>query len=117
MAVPGVTIAGDLALDQLLGEARVLHLVADRDAVAALDQAGDVALGRVVGDAAHGDGLPLLLVARGEGDLQLARRGDGVVVEELVEVPQPEHQQGAGDLLLDGVILPHERRGGVRAHA
>ena len=107
--------AGDFAPDQFLGHARVFHLVADGDAEAFLDQARNVALGRVIGHAAHRDGLTLFLVARGEGDFELAGGGDGVFKEELVEVAQAEHQQGAGNLLLDGVVLPHQRRGGLSA--
>ena len=105
--------AGDLALDEFLGEPRVLHLVADGDAVSFLDEARDVAFGGMVGDAAHGDGRALFLVARGEGDFELAGGGDGVLEEELVEIAQAEHEQGLGHLLLDAVVLPHERRGGV----
>ena len=105
--------ARDLALDQFLGELGVFHLVADGDAVALLDEARDVAFGRVVRHAAHRDGRALFLVARGERDFELARRGDGVFEEQLVEIAQAEHQQGVGHLLLDAVVLPHQRRGGV----
>ena len=86
--------AGDLALDQLLGQLGIFHLVADGDAIALLDQARDVAFGGVVGDAAHGNGRALFLVARGERDFELARGSHGVFEEELVEIAQAEHQQG-----------------------
>ena len=66
--------------------------------------------------AAHRNGRAFFLVARGQGDFEFARRSDGVLHEEFVEVAQAEHQQGVGDLLLDGVVLPHQRRGGVGAH-
>src|SRR5271165_3818179 len=102
--------ARDLAPDQLLASAGLFHLVAQRDAIAFLDQASEIAFKRMIGHAAHGDGLPFFLVARGESDLQFARRYDGVLVEELVEIAQAEQQQSVGCLLLDGVILPHERR-------
>ena len=36
---------------------------------------------------------------------------DRVFEEELVEIAQPEHQQRARNLLLDRVVLPHQRRG------
>ena len=48
--------AGDLALHQLLRHRRIFHLVADGDAVALLNQPRDIAFGRMVGHAAHGDG-------------------------------------------------------------
>src|SRR5436190_8082266 len=50
----GCDDAGDLALDELPGDLGVFYLIADGDAVAALDQSRDVAFGGVVGDAAHG---------------------------------------------------------------
>ncbi len=96
---------------QFLGQARILHLLADRDLESLADQLGDVAFGRVMGHAAHGDGDAFFLVARGEGDLQFARGQDGVVKEKLVEISQAKEQQGAGMLFLDGGILPHQRSG------
>ena len=81
--------------------AGLFHLIADGDAIALADQTRDVAFGRMIGHAAHGDGRAFFLVARGEGDFEFARGGDGVVEEELVEIAQAEHQQSARDLLLD----------------
>ena len=108
--------ARDLALHQGLHELGVFHLVADGHAVALLDQARDVTFGGMVGHAAHGDGGALFLVARGEGDFKLARGYHGVFEEQLVEIAQPEHQQGVGNLLFDAVVLPHQRRGCVGGH-
>ena len=96
MAVPGVTMRVISRLTSFLASARIFHLVADGDAVALLDEARDVAFGGVVGDAAHGDGRALFLVARGERDFELARGDDGVFEEQLVEIAQAEHQQGVG---------------------
>ena len=73
------------------------HLLADGDLVPGANQPRDVVLGRVVGNAAHRHGLALLLVARGEGDLQDARREDRVVVKKLVKVAQAEQQQRRRD--------------------
>ncbi len=92
--------ARDFAADELLAGAGFFDLIADGDAIAASDEARDVALGRVIRDAAHGDGRAFFLVARGEGDFEFARGGDGVVEEEFVEIAEAEHEQGAGDLLL-----------------
>ena len=116
VAVPGVTMRRDLAAHQLLAGAGFLHLIADGDAIALLDQARDVAFGRVIRHAAHRDRLALFLVARGQRDFEFPRRRHGVFVEQLVEVAEPEQQQRAGDLLLDGLILPHQRRGGFGVH-
>ena len=104
--------AGDLAAHQFLGEFGVLHLVADGDLVALADELGDVSLGGVVGNSAHGDGNAIDLLARGEGDLELAGGGDRVIEEELVEVADAEKQQRGGMLFLDGGVLPHQRCGG-----
>ncbi len=92
--------ARDLALHQLLGELRVFHLVADGDAVAPLHQARDVALGGMVGHAAHGNGRAFFLVARGEGDLEFARGDDGVFEKQLVEIAQAERAAAFRELLL-----------------
>lgn len=102
---------------ELLGETRIFHLIADRHAVTALNEPGDISLGGVIGNAAHGDGLTFLLVTGGQCDLKFPRGGDGIFVEELIEVTEPEHQQGIGSLLFDRVVLPHQRRRSVRAHA
>ena len=75
----GCDDAGDFAAYQFLAGAGFLHLFADGDAIALLDQARDVAFGGVIGHAAHGDGLALLLVAGSESGFELARGSDGVV--------------------------------------
>jgi hypothetical protein len=111
VAVPGGDDAGDFAADDFFAGAGSFHLLADGDAVAFGDEAGEVAIGGVVGDAGHGDGLFGVFIAGGEGDFEFAGGDDGVVHEELVEVAHAEEEQGAGHLLFDAVILPHERRG------
>jgi len=60
----------------------------------------------VVGDATHGDGA--FAVTGGEGELEFAAGGDGVVVEELVEVAHPEEEQRAWGFLLGCGPLTHE---------
>src|SRR5262245_46344869 len=80
------------------------------------EQLADVAVSGVIRDAAHGNGDVLFAAARGKGDLEHARGNDGVFVEQLVEVTQAEHEQRVGVLLLDRVVLPHQRRGGFRRH-
>ena len=103
--------ARDFALHQLLGHARVFHLLADGDLEALADELGDVVVGRVIRHAAHGDGRALFLVARGQRDLQLARGDHGVLEEELVEVAQAKEQKRAGMLFLDRGVLPHQWSG------
>ena len=49
-------------------------------------------------------------MARRQGDAKITRRRHRVFEEQLVEVAQTEKQQGIRNLLLDRVILPHQRR-------
>ena len=86
-------------------------MLADGHFVAGANEAGDVGLRGVVGDAAHGNGLALLAIARSEGDLKLAGGDDRVFVEKLVKIAEAEEKQGLGMLPLDGVVLLHQRRG------
>ena len=101
--------ADDVALDQPLRQRRVLHLLADGDLVALGDEPADVRLRRVIRHAAHRRalvGIFHVAVARREREIQLPRRRPRVVVEHLIEIPQPEKQQAVRLLLLDLIILP-----------
>src|SRR5579875_1651766 len=106
--------AGYFTANEFFAGAGLFHLLADGNAVAALDEAGDVAVGGVVGDAAHRDGVAVFLITGGEGDFEFARGGDGVVVEELVEIAQAEEEERSGNLFFGSLVLPHERRRGLR---
>ena len=108
--------ARDLAPHQLGCQLWIFHLVANRDLVALADELADVALGGMVGDAAHRNGHAFFLVAGGERNLQLTRRYDRVVEEQLVKVSHAKKQQRAGVLFLDRGMLPHQRRGKFAAH-
>jgi len=98
--------AGDFAADDLFGELGVFHLVADGDAIAFAEKAGEVLLHGVVRDAAHG--LGAFAVACGEGELELAADGDRVIIEELVEVAHAEEEERIGIFALGGGPLAHE---------
>ncbi len=99
--------ARDFAAHDLFGELGIFHLVADGDAVALAQEAREVAFDGVVGDAAHG--LVAFAVAGREGELELAADDDRVVVEQLVEIPHAEEEQGIGILALGDGPLAHER--------
>ena len=73
-------------LSNALGGFGVLHLVADGHPVALCQKLRDVALGAVVGYAAHGSLFPLAAVPAGEGQIQLLRDGFRVVEEHLVKI-------------------------------
>src|SRR5215467_3906624 len=82
--------AHHFAADDLFARSRSFHLIADGDFESGANQTGDVAVGRVVRNAAHGDRLALFAIAGSQGDLQLARSQHGVFVEQFVEVAQAE---------------------------
>src|SRR5262249_2023197 len=103
--------AHDLAAQELLALAGPLHLLAERDLLAGPDQAGDVAVGRVVRDAGHGRAL-----ARRQRDRQQPGAELGVLVEELVEVAQSEQQQVVGEAPLQLTVLRHHRGAGDVSH-
>ena len=101
--------AGHAPLDHPFGAGRVFELVADGHMVALRDEAADVAVRRMVGDARHGDGVGLLR-PRGEHEVELTRGEHRVVKEELVEVAHAEEEDGVrvGRLCLG--MLAHGRR-------
>ena len=112
---PGGDDAHHLSPHELLALARRLHLLAHRHLASGADQPGDIAVGRVMGNARHGDG-PLPLLARGEGDLEQARALVGVLEEELVKVAEAEEEEVVGVTLLELPVLQHHwgQRGGQR---
>ena len=95
----------DLPLDQLAGP-RLLHLVADGHFAPRLQEPGDVAVGGVKGNAAHGD-----VAAVRQRHVEQGRAGPGVVKKHLIEIPKAEQQEGfARQFALDAAILRHHRR-------
>ena len=104
--------ADDIALDKALGERRVLGLLADGDLVALGDQARDVGVARMIGNAAHRRLIlrRLAAVAGRQRQIELARGELGILVEHLVEVAQAEKEDRILILFLDLQILLHHRR-------
>ena len=101
----------DVPLDQSLGGGGILRLLANGHLVALGDEPGDIPVGGMVGDAAHGhlfiEGLVLVLVPGGKGQIQLPGGGSGVCAEHFVKVTQTEKQDGILVLFLDFQILLH----------
>ena len=106
---PGGEDAGDLAFDEFAGFG-FGGLFGDGDAFAGLEQPGEVALGGVVGHAAHRGAA-----AFGEGDVEDGRGGFGVLEEHLVEIAEAEEQDDVrGQGFPHGLVLGHHR--GERGH-
>ncbi len=99
--------ADDLPLHQILGQLRVLHLLADRHLIALFDEAADIGFGGMVGDAAHGSPLLLSAVPPGEGEIQLLGYQLGVLEKHLVKIPQTVEQDEVGVLIFYVEILLH----------
>ena len=100
----------DRAVDQPAAGRRVADLLADRDPVAARDQAGEVAIERLVRDAGQRVPAPLAHLAPGQRDLELARDDLGVLIEGLVEVAHPKEQNRVRVLALEALVLLPDRR-------
>ena len=104
--------AQHLALDRSLARRRIADLLADRDRLAELHQLGEIAVDRMERHARHRDRRAGRLSARGERDVEQARRALRVVVEQLVEVAHPVEQKLVRMLRLGAQILPHHGRMG-----
>ena len=96
-----------LAPHNLLGELRVLHLIAEGDPVSLPQQPRQVLLDGVIGHAAHRHlAFP---IARRQRQLQLAAGHHRIVIEQLVKIPHAKEEQRIGILPLRRRPLPHKR--------
>lgn len=103
--------AGDLAFDEFAGFG-VGGLLGDGDAEAGLEEACEVGLGGVPGDAAHGGE-----VAFGEGDVEDGSGGFGVLEEHFIEVAQAvEEDHVRWECASDGLVLCHHGCDFAAAH-
>jgi hypothetical protein len=85
--------ADDLPPHDARPRAGRLDLLADGDLVAGLEQPCQISAGGVKRDAAHRHPVGALAPC-GEGDAEQLRGADGVLEEELVEVTEPEEEEG-----------------------
>ena len=97
------------ALDRPLAGRRVADLLADHRRFASLDQLGEVGLQRMEGHAAHLDRHARRLPARGQRDVEQARRFLGILVEKLVEITHPVEEQRVRMIRLERQVLAHHR--------
>ena len=103
--------AHHLAVHQGAALRRLADLLADSDLVAFADKLSQVAIERVMREARQRHAHALAHRPRGEDDLQLARHELGVLVERLVEVAQPEEDDGLREAALDLQVLAAQGRG------
>ena len=100
-----------LAPDQPPALAGLLDLVAERDSKSRPEQLADVQLEGVVGNPCHRKAMALAQLACGQRDPEDRRCPFGILAEGLVEVAQPEEDDGVGVLALDSLVLLEDRRG------
>ena len=100
---------GDVAVDQCPAAIGRADLLANGDFVTGRDEAGDVAIRGVMGDAGHGNADALAHLAAGEHDVQDARRDLRVLLERLVEIAEAKEEDGVGEAALDLEILAADR--------
>ena len=89
---------------------RILGLLADRDAMAGLDQAVQIIFASLHRHAAHGDVHALMLAALCQHDAERPGGDLGVLEEQFVEVAHPVEQQETGMGGLYFKVLFHHRR-------
>ena len=106
----------DLAPDHALGELGILGLLAHRHLEAGGQELADVRGGGVMGHAAKGHRLAVVAIAAGEGDVEYLGRPFRVLEEHLVEVAEPEKQDGVLVPFLDLQVLVHHGRGACPLH-
>ena len=85
----------------------VAYLFADCHRDACSNKLGEIPVGGVVGDAAHGYWLAARLAARGERDVEYARGYFSVFVKELIKIAHAIKQEAVGVLCLDAEVLLH----------
>ena len=111
VTVPGVTTRTTWRSTGPFDLAGIADLLADRDRLALAHGAREVVVERLHRHARHRDRLAAGRAARGQRDVEQARRLARVVEEQLVEVPHPIEQQHVRVLRLDAQVLGHD--GGV----
>ncbi|MCY1433951.1 hypothetical protein D9M71_499930 [compost metagenome] len=98
-----------LALDRALAGGRVADLFANHHRLAQFHQLGQVALGRMEGDTAHGNRLARRLAAGGQGDVEEFGGFLRIFVEDLVEVAHAVEHQLVRVLVFQLPVLLHHR--------
>ena len=108
----------DFAPDDAFGLPRVFDLLADRDAIALSHEPGEIAVNGMKGHAAHRNRpAGRVFRARGQREIERARRDQGVLEEHLVEVAHAKEHDGIAILPLGVMVLTHGGRERARARS
>jgi hypothetical protein len=84
------------------------HLLGNSDAIALLDESGDVPFNGVVGNTGHRDTLILGHRTRGQHQVKFTSGDLSILVEGFVEITQPEEDDSVWMLRLNLEVLPTE---------
>ena len=96
----------DLALHNALSKARVLHLLANSNAITLLHQFSNITLHTVVGHATHGNIVPTAS-ALGQRNIQFPGCCQRILKKHFIKVTQTKEEQFILMLLLHSHILLH----------
>ena len=102
--------ADDVPFDHPLTGRRLGQLLADGDLLAHADQAGDIRVRRMKGNAAHRRALFQAAVAPGQRQIEELRDLLRVLKKHLIKISQPIKHDAVFVLLFDLEIVPHHRR-------
>ena len=97
-------------LHQPFGLLGVFELVADGHALPGPHEFGQIRVQRVVREAGQRRFGSRAGPALGERNIQQPGRRDGILAEGFVKITHPKQQQRPRVLLLELIVLPHERR-------
>ena len=101
--------ANHLALYRALACLGVANLFANRHGHTQTHQFRQVAIGAVIGNARHRNGLAGGFSAGGQGDVEQFSRAPGVVIKQLIEVAHAVEHQFVRMLRFDAQVLLHHR--------
>ena len=94
-----------LALDQSLGQGRILNLLTDSYGQSRLETTTQVGIDGVVGYSSQGHRMIALGVSAGQGNAGDPGQGLRVFKKSFVEIAHPKEQQGVGMLAFDLQVL------------
>ncbi len=97
----------------LAGFGRRFGLLGDGDAMAGLDQAREIGLGRMRRDAAHGNRCALMFATRRQRDIEAGGCNSGIIEEQLEKITHSVKKKTIRRLRLEREILRHHRRRGI----